>query len=123
MVLVRIDSKQEKDTRGTLKSEVDRWVTKDNLVILDSLNYIKGFRYELYCISRAQSSPHCVVSSLNYFTNLSVRDPKTKYKVWVDTPIEMCKQWKQEQSEKDTYPDQLFVFTYFFLYICLILLN
>ena len=56
-----LDSRQEKDTRGTLKSEVDRWLTKDNLVVLDSLNYIKGFRYELYCISRALSSPHCVV--------------------------------------------------------------
>ena len=39
---------KEKDLRGLLRSEVDRLLTKDNLVILDSLNYIKGFRYELH---------------------------------------------------------------------------
>ena len=65
-----LDSKQEKDTRGTLKSEVDRWLTKDNLVILDSLNYIKGFRYELYCIARAQSSTHCVVRRFHIYSHV-----------------------------------------------------
>merc|ERR1712137_171382 len=81
------NSLQEKNTRGTLKSEVDRWVTKENLVVLDSLNYIKGFRYELYCITKAQSSPHCVV--------------------FVDTPIETCKEWKASQSpEKDSFTDE-----------------
>jgi tRNA uridine 5-carbamoylmethylation protein Kti12 len=30
-------------------------------VIADSLNYIKGFRYELYCVARALKTPHCCV--------------------------------------------------------------
>jgi tRNA uridine 5-carbamoylmethylation protein Kti12 len=25
------------------------------------MNYIKGFRYQLYCVARAISTPHCVV--------------------------------------------------------------
>jgi tRNA uridine 5-carbamoylmethylation protein Kti12 len=31
------------------------------LVILDSLNYIKGFRYELHCISKAAGTKHGVI--------------------------------------------------------------
>ena len=46
------DSKHEKEVRGRLKSEVVRQLTKENVVICDGLNYIKGFRYELYCASK-----------------------------------------------------------------------
>jgi len=35
--------------------------TSTTLVILDSLNYIKGFRYELYCISKAAGERHGVI--------------------------------------------------------------
>eukprot|EP01089_Gocevia_fonbrunei_P000502 TRINITY_DN1051_c0_g1_i2.p1 TRINITY_DN1051_c0_g1~~TRINITY_DN1051_c0_g1_i2.p1 ORF type:complete len:277 (-),score=49.76 TRINITY_DN1051_c0_g1_i2:111-941(-) len=51
----------EKQTRGTIKAECDRFLTTDVLVIVDSLNYIKGFRYELYCIARSLRTTHCVV--------------------------------------------------------------
>ncbi|CAI5471859.1 unnamed protein product [Closterium sp. Yama58-4] len=37
----------EKNLRGSLRSEVDRAVGKDRIVIVDSLNAIKGYRYEL----------------------------------------------------------------------------
>merc|ERR1711953_438590 len=46
------DSKHEKEVRGRLKSEVVRLLSKENVVICDGLNYIKGFRYELYCASK-----------------------------------------------------------------------
>ena len=55
------DSKQEKEIRGNLKSAVQRLISKENIVILDSLNYIKGFRYELFCITKASQTPHCVI--------------------------------------------------------------
>ena len=63
------NSHMEKTTRAALKSEFDRAVVSgaaDNeegstLVILDSLNYIKGYRYELYCISKAAGERHGVV--------------------------------------------------------------
>ena len=56
----------EKETRAALKSVFDQHVTnlgskKDTLVILDSLNYIKGYRYELYCISKAAGERHGVI--------------------------------------------------------------
>ena len=30
-------------------------------MIADSLNYIKGYRYELYCIARAQRVKNCCI--------------------------------------------------------------
>ena len=50
--LIFADSKHEKEVRGRLKSEVVRLLSKENVIICDGLNYIKGFRYELYCASK-----------------------------------------------------------------------
>ncbi|KAF9583586.1 hypothetical protein BGW38_009112, partial [Lunasporangiospora selenospora] len=51
----------EKKARGALISAVERLLSKDDIVIVDGLNYIKGFRYQLYCVARAIGTPHCVV--------------------------------------------------------------
>ena len=51
----------EKQTRSTLKSTVQRLLDADTVVIADSLNYIKGFRYELYCLAKCCRSTHCVI--------------------------------------------------------------
>mmetsp|Transcript_9376 Transcript_9376/g.19930 ORF Transcript_9376/g.19930 Transcript_9376/m.19930 type:complete len:379 (+) Transcript_9376:65-1201(+) len=69
-------SSAEKQTRGALKASFDRAVKKSGgnnsssrrLVILDSLNYIKGFRYELHCISKAAGEKHGVLWVLNRFS-------------------------------------------------------
>jgi protein KTI12 len=58
-----IDAKSEKAARGTLYSAIQRHLSKDDIVIADGLNYIKGFRYQLYCEAKALSTPHCVVAS------------------------------------------------------------
>ncbi|VDN20570.1 unnamed protein product [Gongylonema pulchrum] len=43
------------------KSEVRRLISKDRLVICDSLNYIKGFRYELFCIAKEAQTTYAVL--------------------------------------------------------------
>jgi protein KTI12 len=58
-------SHAEKATRSALKGEVDRQLAPRTLVILDSLNYIKGYRYELHCTSKAAGERHGVVWILN----------------------------------------------------------
>lgn len=119
------DSQKEKNVRASLKAEVERWVcnnfvepsvaflllpffivsiysfrkvNKDDIVILDSLNYIKGkstfwyaddifvcfyisitivfhlffigYRYELFCLTKHARTPHCLVSqSTSTFSN------------------------------------------------------
>ena len=56
------DATREKMTRGALRSACDRALhARGPCVILDSLNAIKGFRYELWCCARAQATRYCVV--------------------------------------------------------------
>ncbi|KAL1921817.1 uncharacterized protein VTP21DRAFT_10459 [Calcarisporiella thermophila] len=52
---------EEKKARGALMSAVERHLSKEDIVIADGMNYIKGFRYQLYCIARAIGTPHCVL--------------------------------------------------------------
>ncbi|KAM9376583.1 protein KTI12 homolog [Pholidichthys leucotaenia] len=59
--VVYADSQKEKNVRASLKAEVERKVNRDDLVILDSLNYIKGYRYELFCLIKHAQTPHCLV--------------------------------------------------------------
>ena len=56
------EARAEKDARATEYSAVKRALGKDTIVIADGLNYIKGFRYQLYCEAKALQTPSCVVS-------------------------------------------------------------
>uniref|UniRef100_A0A1B0BDY1 Protein KTI12 homolog n=1 Tax=Glossina palpalis gambiensis TaxID=67801 RepID=A0A1B0BDY1_9MUSC len=56
-----IDSQKEKLIRSDLKSEVLRFLDKTCVVILDAGNYIKGYRYELFCATKAARSTQCCV--------------------------------------------------------------
>ncbi|BES97168.1 Hypothetical protein NTJ_09982 [Nesidiocoris tenuis] len=60
-----LDSQKEKEIRNVLKSEALRILGQDNVVILDAGNYIKGYRYELYCATKnnktTQLTVECVV--------------------------------------------------------------
>jgi protein KTI12 len=56
------DSKAEKTTRSSILAEVEKNIAGgDVVVIADSLNYIRGFRYELYCRGRSQRTPICLI--------------------------------------------------------------
>ncbi|XP_055978288.1 protein KTI12 homolog [Sorex fumeus] len=55
------DPAREKALRGALRAAVERRLSRHDVVLLDSLNYIKGFRYELYCLARAARTPLCLV--------------------------------------------------------------
>ena len=58
-------------------------------MILDSLNYIKGVRYELFCVSKHIKTPHCVIQC--------------------DTPAETAREWNQTREVADErYSDQIF---------------
>lgn len=48
-------------TRGKIKFEVEKNLMEGVVVIADSLNYIKGYRYQMFCIAREQKSTYCVV--------------------------------------------------------------
>jgi len=56
------EARTEKDARATENSAIKRALGKDSIVVADGLNYIKGFRYQLYCEAKAVQTPSCVVS-------------------------------------------------------------
>lgn len=78
------DNFSEKNLRAGLKAGVERFLSKDCVVILDSMNYIKGYRYELYCIARAQRTPNCVI--------------------WFDVPLDTALEWNEGRGEKRLDP-------------------
>ncbi len=47
--------------RASLRSNVEKLIDPKRLVILDSMNYVKGFRYELFCLVRNSKTTSCVV--------------------------------------------------------------
>ena len=56
-----IDSRSEKPARATLFAAIQRQMGRDTILIVDSLNYIKGFRYQLYCAAREFKLRVCTV--------------------------------------------------------------
>lgn len=55
------DPQKEKLIRSNVKSEALRFLNKDDLVIVDGANYIKGYRYEIFCASKASRTTQCTV--------------------------------------------------------------
>ena len=53
--------REEKNARAAFASAIKRDIGKDVIVVADGLNYIKGYRYQLYCEAKAVSTPNCVV--------------------------------------------------------------
>ncbi|KAH0611146.1 uncharacterized protein H6S33_011573 [Morchella sextelata] len=74
------EARTEKEARATEYSAVKRLLSKDDVVIADGLNYIKGFRYQLFCEAKALLTPSCVV------------------KVHVAAPPEKCREWNSARK-------------------------
>ncbi|CBY12496.1 unnamed protein product [Oikopleura dioica] len=55
------DFAAEKEARGRIRNQVEKYISKSSITIVDSPNYIKGFRYELWCIARAASTTCCTL--------------------------------------------------------------
>ncbi|RII16690.1 hypothetical protein CUC08_Gglean003133 [Alternaria sp. MG1] len=75
-------AKAEKDARAEEYSAVKRVLSRDDIVIADGLNYIKGFRYQLYCEAKALQTPSCVPKH----TQLTVLE------LHIGTPAERCRE-------------------------------
>ncbi|WAQ89381.1 hypothetical protein PtA15_11A68 [Puccinia triticina] len=78
------ESKTEKVARASLLSSTIRKLSKDHIVICDGMNYIKGFRYQLYCAAREAGVRTCTIHIANipanclaYNTKLA---PESRYK-------------------------------------------
>ncbi|KAJ5153492.1 uncharacterized protein N7482_009970 [Penicillium canariense] len=54
-------ARTEKEARGVAYARAKRVLTRDSIVILDGMNYIKGWRYQLWCEAKAANTTCCVV--------------------------------------------------------------
>ncbi|TWU72618.1 hypothetical protein ED733_004002 [Metarhizium rileyi] len=57
----RSANSSEKDARAALYAAVKRVLSDKDFVILDGLNYIKGWRYQLHCEAKAMRTPNCIL--------------------------------------------------------------
>ncbi len=68
---------------------MEKLIDQQRVVIVDSQNYIKGYRYELYCLAR------------NAQTNLLV--------IFCDTETEVAQKLCMEGGYENPFPEELFV--------------
>ncbi|OSX66085.1 hypothetical protein POSPLADRAFT_1133046 [Postia placenta MAD-698-R-SB12] len=77
------DGRAEKLARGALFTALQRQMGADTILIVDSLNYIKGFRYQMYCAARESRLRVCTVYVLA-------------------TP-ELCREWNTVREDGRAY--------------------
>ncbi|KAG7571043.1 hypothetical protein FFLO_01007 [Filobasidium floriforme] len=77
------NSLTEKPARAHVFTQVTRMLSPSRLVILDGLNYIKGFRYQLWCAAR----------------EARVRQATC----YVAAPEEVCRRFEATKNEEDRY--------------------
>ncbi len=54
-------TKSEKRYRSSARATAERALDGQTVVILDAPNYVKGYRYELWCMARSHNARYCVV--------------------------------------------------------------
>ncbi|PAV18807.1 chromatin associated KTI12 [Pyrrhoderma noxium] len=78
------DGRQEKPARASLFTAMQRAIGKDTIVIVDGMNYIKGYRYQMYCAAREHRLRVCTI--------------------YVAAQKEQCKEWNESRKEgEDVY--------------------
>ncbi|KAF8274607.1 chromatin associated protein KTI12 [Lactarius quietus] len=77
------DSHSEKPARAVLFTAVQRQMSRDTILIIDALNYIKGFRYQLHCAAREFKLRVCTI--------------------YVVATPELCRRWNDERSDGHRY--------------------
>lgn len=60
----------------------------NDVLILDGSNYIKGYRYEIYCMSKLYKTPQCTIQC--------------------EIPIEHAWLWNQQRIESEQYNKEIF---------------
>jgi protein KTI12 len=80
------DSLQEKTARATLFTAITRHIARDTILVVDGMNYIKGFRYQLYCKAR----------------EAGVRVAT----VYVLATPDQCRKWNEERGDGKKYKPQ-----------------
>lgn len=71
-----------------MKSDIQHKLDTHNLLIFDGSNYIKGYRYEIYCMTKLYKTPQCTI--------------------YCDVPIEHGWMLNNQRAESDRYSREIF---------------
>ncbi|KAL3080801.1 hypothetical protein niasHS_014906 [Heterodera schachtii] len=85
--LIYGDPKKEKQLRSALRAKVQRLLHRKSLVICDSTNHIKGYRYELFCLAKNTQTRYAVLHCK--------ASPST------------CKWLNEQRTDNERYPDEI----------------
>lgn len=89
-------------------SAVEKEISKSTVVILDFLNTIKGYRYELYCRAKTASTQHCVVRFACVYSVQSAPGSGTAaLQVFCDVTPEVAKQTNEKLAENVRYEEKM----------------
>ncbi|KAH9935713.1 chromatin associated protein KTI12 [Fomitopsis serialis] len=82
------DGRLEKPARAALFTAMQRGLGQGTILIVDAMNYIKGFRYQMYCVAREMKVRVCTV--------------------YVVAMPDLCKEWNASRADGKQYsPDIL----------------
>lgn len=107
-----ITSQDERKLRSKITSAVRRDLSRSNIVIVDSLNYIKGFRYQLHCeVKNLATSFLCiyVMSSLKQIQEWNQEEDLSRDHIpWDDKLLVDLVARYEEPNETNRWDSPLF---------------
>lgn len=101
------ESVTEKSSRGAQMSAVKRDLSRTSFVILDSLSYIKGFRYQLFCEAKGVVTPHCVIHVVSSLEKCMERNEQNGSQ-WDPELIKQLQMRYEEPKEDARWDSPLF---------------
>jgi protein KTI12 len=100
MLFVTADSRAEKPARAALLTAVQRQLGQNTILILDGMNYIKGWRYQLYCAARELKIRTCTV---RFALELGDTPANMTTQVHVVATPEQCREWNASRGDGQAY--------------------
>ncbi|KAK7035299.1 kti12, chromatin associated [Paramarasmius palmivorus] len=80
------ESRSEKPARGALFTAIQRQMSSNTILIVDAPNYIKGFRYQMYCAARELKLRVCTV--------------------YVLAKEDQCREWNRTRTDGRMYSEE-----------------
>ncbi|KAG0656427.1 kti12, chromatin associated [Maudiozyma exigua] len=106
-----ITSQDERKLRSRITSAVRRDLSKNKFVVVDSLNYIKGFRYQLHCEVKNLSTSFCLIQTMCPVETVKEWNTKNE-NPWDETLLNELIQRYEEPNAQNRWDSPLFpIFT------------
>lgn len=103
-----ISSKDEKKLRSEIISAVKRDLSKNNIVIVDSLNYIKGFRYQLHCEVKNTATTYCLIQTMCPIETIHKWNHNDNHSPWDPELLTQLIQRYEEPNSQSRWDSPLF---------------